>query len=372
MQLRGLTWDHPRGYNALAAAELAGGPIHWEVQPLEGFESAPIADLCAKYDLVVLDHPHLGEALASDCLQPLDKLFSPADLARIEQAAAGPSYTSYAMHGRQWALPLDAATQVMALRPDLTDQRPDTWEQVLQLSERGKVAVSTAGPHAMLSLLSIAAAIKPGLAMADGGWPEIGVLQEAYQILATLMMRSPASAAGKNPIALLDHMSVCDDIELIPLIYGYVNYSPAKRVNRIAFHNAPRIGSGPPGSIIGGTGIAISAKARLTTRLRDHLLWLLSPEAQKGFIPANAGQPGLQCAWDDKSVNTAWSGFYQNTIETLRHSTIRPRHDGYIALQSQASAYLRDAGKAQLDAAMVARNLTEMFAANQAKVRTVA
>ena len=71
MSFRGLTWDHPRGYTALAAAD---GPVHWEVQPLEGFESAPIAALCADYDLVVLDHPHLGEALAHDCLTPLDQV----------------------------------------------------------------------------------------------------------------------------------------------------------------------------------------------------------------------------------------------------------------------------------------------------------
>mgnify|MGYP004180305107 CR=1 FL=1 len=57
---KGLTWDHPRGFNALDAASRdtnvpGSGTIAWDVQPLEGFESAPIADLCARYDLVVLD-----------------------------------------------------------------------------------------------------------------------------------------------------------------------------------------------------------------------------------------------------------------------------------------------------------------------------
>ncbi|MCJ7872787.1 enoyl-CoA hydratase-related protein [Phaeobacter sp. J2-8] len=40
MTYLGLTWDHPRGFNALAAAEKNGGPVHWDVQPLEGFETA--------------------------------------------------------------------------------------------------------------------------------------------------------------------------------------------------------------------------------------------------------------------------------------------------------------------------------------------
>jgi len=45
-QYCGLTWDHPRGYNALAAAaEASGGLLHWDKQPLEGFESHPIGEL---------------------------------------------------------------------------------------------------------------------------------------------------------------------------------------------------------------------------------------------------------------------------------------------------------------------------------------
>ncbi|MGV9900420.1 hypothetical protein ACWDVV_41605, partial [Streptomyces tendae] len=49
---RGLTWDHPRGHDALAAS--AGRLVHWDVQPLEGFESHPIDALCARYDLVAV------------------------------------------------------------------------------------------------------------------------------------------------------------------------------------------------------------------------------------------------------------------------------------------------------------------------------
>ncbi len=71
-RLEALTWDHPRGYNALAAAARlqafagSGLSIAWDKQPLEGFESHPITDLCARYDLVVLDHPHVGEAVAGE------------------------------------------------------------------------------------------------------------------------------------------------------------------------------------------------------------------------------------------------------------------------------------------------------------------
>jgi len=113
--IKALTWDHPRGYNALAAASklpdviAAGLDIHWDKQPLEGFESHPIADLCARYDLVVLDHPHVGEAMSGDCLLSLEDVFGSETVAELAKASIGPSLTSYRFAGKHWALPLDAA-----------------------------------------------------------------------------------------------------------------------------------------------------------------------------------------------------------------------------------------------------------------------
>src|SRR3546814_10531003 len=85
MRTRGLTWDHPRGYNALAAAAATSADceLDWDKQPLEGFEAHPIADLCARYDLVVLDHPHVGEAVAAGCLQPLEAHFGADEIAAL-------------------------------------------------------------------------------------------------------------------------------------------------------------------------------------------------------------------------------------------------------------------------------------------------
>lgn len=370
MRYKGLTWDHPRGFNALAAAQRAGGPIDWEVQPLEGFESAPIADLCARYDLVVLDHPHLGEALAADCLQPLTNLFSESELETIAIGAIGPAFVSYTMADQQWALPLDAATQVMALRPDLSNRRPHSWADVITLSDQGLVGMSLAGPHACLSLMSIVAALAPDLNMADGDWPSQATLESGYEMLAQLAAQSPASILDKNPIAILEHMARADDVALVPLIYGYVNYANPKHARPILFCDAPCITPNRPGSIIGGTGIALSKRAQLTEELRSHLLWLLSPDTQTGFIPDHDGQPGLECAWRDRAVNKTWGDFYKNTHLSLQSSTIRPRHNGYIAFQSQASAYLRDAMASKVPAKHAAQTLTEMFANSQTAQRT--
>jgi len=91
---RGLTWDHPRGYNALAraAVDAEGLTLQWDRQSLEGFESAPIGELCDRYDLVVLDHPHVGEAVAADCLIPVEDLFGADEIAGwLEESGLGPA-----------------------------------------------------------------------------------------------------------------------------------------------------------------------------------------------------------------------------------------------------------------------------------------
>jgi multiple sugar transport system substrate-binding protein len=325
----GLTWDHPRGREALQAADFAD--LSWDVHPLEGFESSPIEELAERYDLIVLDHPHLGDALAADCLRPLDELFSVEELAAWSADAVGPSFSSYTVGGHTWALPLDAATQVSARRPDLLAAAPATWTDALALSV--PLAPSLAGPHAFLSFCSIAVSLGADL---DGDdFFDRSIAIEALAVLAELAHRAPAAAKDLNPIGLLELMSSTDELAYIPLVYGYVTYSP-----RVAFGAAP-IGN-RIGSTIGGTGIAITRRSEPTPELLDHLRWLLSPQTQRGFIPEHAGQPSARSAWTDDAVDRAAGGFYSQTLETIEQSWVRPRFAGYIPFQSAASAIIRE------------------------------
>ena len=371
---KALTWDHPRGYNALAAASRLrpandGLAIVWDRQPLEGFESHPIADLCARYDLVVLDHPHVGEAVEADCLHPLEDVFGADAIAELEAATIGPCLSSYHFAGRHWALPLDAATQVMAARSDLLDApSPTTWDEITALSlQTGKVALSLAGPHAILSYLSIATAFGEPPAERD---PDILVSSETgslvYELMAELAARNPKSVGLKNPIGILSHMASHDDVVLCPLIYGYVNYAAPESGTPLRFSNAPcttarkRIGS-----TLGGTGIGISKRCQVSPELRRHLLWLMGEEAQTRFIPDHDGQPSRRFAWSDDAVNARWGNFYRNTADTLETAYIRPRHAGYIAFQGKASALLREAFERNAAADVVVQNLQSLYRASR-------
>ncbi|MCS5735975.1 type 2 periplasmic-binding domain-containing protein [Herbiconiux daphne] len=353
---RGITWNHPRGKNALLAAaaeaRAAGSlDIEWQAHSLEHFESHPIDDLAQNFDLIVLDHPHLGEALALGSLQPLDAVVGPERIAAWASESVGPSFSSYSAGGSQWALPLDAATQVAVHKPALLDPAdvPATWPDVEALAASGRVpvALSLAGPHAFLTFASAcvafgdavggpdAAALPPG----DDGFVATATGIRVLELMRDIASRAPAGSDTWNPIALLQRMTDTDEVGYCPLVYGYVNYSSPD----LRFADAPAAApGGRRGSTIGGTGLALSARARVTPELVEHIEWLMSPDAQARFIPQHDGQPSARAAWLDPEVNHASHDFYRGTLATLDDSWVRPRFSGYIAFQSHASAVIRD------------------------------
>jgi multiple sugar transport system substrate-binding protein len=370
----GITWDHPRGYGALFEAgrrlEQQGSriSIHWEKQSLAEFESKPIEELCARYDLVVMDHPHLGTAVSENCLQPLEEWLASACIERLAQTTVGSSFKSYYYRGKYWALPLDAATQVMALRLDLLGARPVpvTWNEVLQLSNEVPVILSVGGPHALMTFFSICLALGESPASLDPALiisESIGA--KALELMAEISVRMSKILFELNPIQILERMTQTDTIACCPLIYGYVNYADPRALPRkvLTFGEAPVTGKGGRhGSTLGGTGLAVSRKARICPELVDHLLWLVSEDVQRNLIPHFDGQPSAIGAWSDPDLNQRWNGFYKNTFATIREAWIRPRYPGYIEFQSEGSAIVRHGLREGKTISKVLQSLQEAYA----------
>ena len=116
--LKGMTWNHPRGYDPMVAtakawAEKTGVSIEWDKRSLQDFESFPVEDLARQYDMIVIDHPHVGQVVEEGCLAPLDVPGREAERQALAEGSVGASYPSYTYAGHQWAFPIDAATQVM-------------------------------------------------------------------------------------------------------------------------------------------------------------------------------------------------------------------------------------------------------------------
>ena len=365
--LRGITWDHPRGYAALAelerldaAADTRYGavpaPLTWERQPLSGFESRPVTDLARRYDVLVIDHPGLGAARFA--LRPLDDLFSPRELAGWAAAAVGGSFGSYRYADRQWALPLDAAAQVCAVRPDLMGGRqpPATWHEVATLASEVPLALVLGGPHALLTVLAVCAAQgAPPVAEAGDGSPAGGFADDAaardavltaLELLAGACARIDMDLAAGGPIGVLEAMTAGDAAACCPLVYGYVTYSrPGRRPHRLAVGGAPAwTPGGRPGSVLGGTGVAVSRRVADgdIPAARAHLRRLLAGPVQAGLVPQAGGQAALRTAWESGSVNAACGNFYRLTRATLDQAWVRPRFPGWIGFQDHGSAIVRE------------------------------
>ena len=348
-EYRGITWNHPRGYRALEEATKIwcerGVRIQWDKQPLECFESASIEELCAVYDLVVFDHPHVGEAAGFDCLSPLEEWLPDDEFRTVREKSIGPAFASYCYAGKHWALPLDAATQVVAYRPDLLggEKPPCTWSDLRAFAEHFPMGLSLAGPHALLSFFSICVAYgEPPLSRGSLISREVGIA--VLELMSCLFKSMAPSALELNPIGILEEMSRTNRLACCPLIYGYVNYAASNDPSRhaVKFANAPIVLQiGRPGSTLGGAGIGMSRMTKISEGLVAYLTWLLNEQTQTEFLPAFDGQPSLLPAWIDPGVNRCWNDFYQDTAETVKQAWVRPRYPGYVQFQNEGSEILR-------------------------------
>lgn len=363
--LKGMTWDHPRGYEPLRAcstlwAARTGVELTWERRSLQDFESFPVEELARQYDLIVIDHPHVGQVTRQASLRP----FEEAALGAIARATVGPSFSSYHWQGKQWALPIDAATQVLAWRPDRLARAPREWDEVLDLARDGRVALPMRAPHSLMCLYTLSAQLGMPGRVAGPELFDLAVGAEVCERLGILMQHVDPGCYTQDPIAVFEQMAQRDaTIDCVPLIYGYVNYAwPGFRPARIAFADMPAIqGRGPVGSALGGTGIAVSARSAHQDEAAAFALWVAGAQAQRGPFAAAGGQPGHAAAWEDDTVNATAGDFYRATRATLEGAWVRPRHDGYMAFQHAASVRLAEGLRSGESGRTLVADLNRLF-----------
>lgn len=367
--MRGMTWDHPRGVDPLIAAsrewqEKTGQDIVWDRRSLQDFETFPVEELARQYDFIVIDHPHVGQVADAGCLVPLDEVCDVAALAAMAKGSVGLSYPSYHWKGHQWALPIDAATQVQAWVPGRLSQPLRDWNDVVALAQAGLLALPLRAPHSLMTLFSLCGLDGVPLNV-DGPALFPAHAASAYDRLLQLADLVDPISYDQDPIAVLEAMGSVDSaIAAVPFIYGYVSYAQAGfRPAHIAFHDLPVTGAaGPAGSALGGTGLAVSAYSQHRADATAFAAWVASGPVQAGLYAPSGGQPGHAQAWEDDAVNSQTADFYRATRATLDAAWLRPRHAGYMAFQQQASDRLSTALRAREDAASVIAALNILFA----------
>ena len=349
--LRGLTWDHPRAIAPLHAARDAlrvrfpEVTVTWDVQPLSGFESHPMAETTAIYDLIIFDHPHVGDVAAHGLLLPVNDLLKQADLA--DSHFVGPSLASYRYRNQVWALPLDAACQVSCARPELMLELdapfPATWTRALELGERAlregyKLAIAYSPVHSLMVFLTLCA--NQGAPLAESparNFIDRLTAKTTLTAMKELLRFCPAEVLDWDSIALQNAMCARDDLVFCPAVYGFSPYSRRSQ-NRLVYGNLAALQAGSGGSTLGGTGLGISARSRNADAASQVAAFLIEAPTQENIVARHDGQPARAEAWESAQVNRESNHFYLRTRDTIERAWVRPRFDGYLNFQ-------RDGGK---------------------------
>jgi multiple sugar transport system substrate-binding protein len=351
--LKGITWDHSRGYTPLVAisqrfSELNPGVrITWDKRSLQHFADQPIELLTKDYDLLIIDHPWVGCAAATDCVLALNDHLPASYLSDQEANSVGNSHLSYNYNNKQWALAIDAATPAASYRPDLLEQNkvaiPQQWDELIDLAKQGKVAVPAIPIDLLMNFYSFCMvngeepfAGEEELVSYDAGEAAINTMKQLYSLVDRKMFSS-------NPVAVAELMSTSDRYWYCPFAYCYSNYSRKGYANHLLKYTSPvSYKDQALRTTIGGTGLAISATSRYKELAIEFASMAVSATCQRTQYLQAGGQPGHRSAWIDKEANLLCNGFFTELLPVMDNGYTRPRYNGYLFFQDHAGTPLQE------------------------------
>lgn len=352
--IKGITWGHSRGITPLLAAAQRYQELHpnidviWKKRTLQEFADYPIEKLTDDYDLLIIDHPWVGTAAETKCVLPLNDHL-PADFLEDQALnSAGYSHQSYNYDNKQWALAIDAATPAASYRADLFEQAgkkvPDTWEELIALARDGKVAMAGIPVDLILNffMFCIAVGEEPFRTEREVVSKEKGI--EALHYMRELWGLCDREIFNYNPIAVAEVMTNTDKYWYCPFAYCYSNYSrKGYSANSLTYKDLIRFKEhGRMRSVLGGTGLAISATTQNPDVCLEFAQWINSAAIQQTFYAEHGGQPGHRSAWTDPALNQLTTNYFANVLPALDRAYVRPRFHGYLHFQDHAGDHLRD------------------------------
>lgn len=353
--IKGITWNHTRGFVAVVAAAQRYEELHpeitiiWEKRSLQAFADASLEKLASEYDLIIMDHPHTPLAATTGALLPLDEYISQSFLNHSAENSVGQSHKSYSYDNHQWTLASDAAAPIATWRPDLIEKHklhlPTSWEEVLDLASNGFVTVPFSPVDSLMHFYSFCEAYGGQLFLSKEELGSCEIMVKAMEELRKLAKICSPDCLSKNPIKTAEHMSYSNEISATycPFAYGYSNYSrTAYSANILKAGELVEVEGKRLRSVLGGAGIAVSAKTSHKEICADFAQFTASPEIQNGVYFDSGGQPGHRSAWLNDRINDASANFFKDTLATLDETIVRPQYPGYMHFQDLASPIVHD------------------------------
>ena len=341
-KLKGMTWDHPRGLDCLVNSdgllqEQLQVSVDWSARSLLAFGDQHISEFYADHDLMIIDHPHVPDAVHANAVIALEDVASAEDMALLAKTSVGASHDSYIYKGKHWALAIDTAAQVSAYRPDKTSQSLVFWSDVLDAGGEGLVL----WPHKPVDAFSTFATImaQKGHALCSGSeYIDKAVAAEVLAFMIELAKVVPAQCLSMNPIEAAEYLVTTDKEHYSICMYGYTNYSRnGFRERPIIYDDVPSFDGLASGSQLGGAGIAISSATKNVELAAKVAILLSLPQIQSTTYVDAGGQPGNLAAWKAPHANAITRNFFNNTLRTLERAWVRPRFLGWPDVQYQSS-----------------------------------
>ena len=274
------------------------------------------------------------------------------------------SHQSYNIDGHQWALAIDAATQVCCFRKDLISSLPQSWNELSNLAHQNKVLWPLKPVHAISSFYSIYNNITEEFNPEDKNF-----INKEFGIKTLEMMKHITSCLisdcfNMDPIKTAEILSSTDDFYYSPYTYGFSNYSRENfRENILTYGNVIDLSNkGPNGTHLGGTGIAISNKSHHKDLALEYSFWIAGADCQKSIFYKSGGQPGNSIAWENQEINDECNGFFTNTRLTLNQAWIRPRHNGYMKFQDESGEIINEYLQSNTNEDIIIDKLKIMYA----------
>ncbi|MEM8893280.1 MAG: carbohydrate ABC transporter substrate-binding protein [Bacteroidota bacterium] len=352
IQLKGITWDHSRGFTSAVATGQRYHELNphveivWEKRSLQAFADEPIGELAKRYDLLIIDHPWTGFAARTKVICPLDDYLSKEFLEDQAENSVGKSHESYAYDGHQWALAIDAATPVAASRTDLLRSRdrqlPESWEDLVVLAKAGLVAIPGIPQDTLMSFYMVCCTLGEDVASSKEVFVTREVGLAALDMLRDLGQHIADESYNFNPIKVYEAMTLSDRYAYSPFAYGYTNYSRNGYAPKaLKFHDMVSINGQKLITTLGGTGIAVSSHTAHIDVATDYARFMADPLTQRTLFFDNGGQPGHRAAWEDKYTNIVTDQFFVDTLPALDRAFLRPRYHGHMYFQDNAGAPIR-------------------------------
>jgi multiple sugar transport system substrate-binding protein len=375
IELKGIAWDHPRGYEPLIATTKAfkkTNPkvnIQWDVRSLKEFGDTPIEDLIGKYDFITIDHPYMGQADKNGLLLNLKTCISSEELEILKADALGKCYDIYNYNSCFYATPIDAAALVASYRKDLLKNtglnlpknRDELKAFYKKLPSQFSVAWALCPTDIWCTFLSLCAQnYGKGFIQNQHINTQVGV--EALDDIKFHVAHSHPESLNWNPIQILDSMGNEDEIIYSPYLFGYTNYSRKNYTKNIVhFTNSPVGQQQNLSTIMGGVGLAVSALCKHPSIAANFVMYAASAAIQKGVFTLNGGQPASKIAWENAENNVLCNNFFKDTKLTIENAYIRPQHPGWNQFQEQGADIIHGGILRNISSEIIMKDLNEFY-----------